>query len=112
MGRRPSRLPRLDGLPAAALVALYIAAALAPLALAAFTATVSAGPWNEAGSAAGMIGAVMLLLQLVSSGRFEALSGRVGIDVTMALQNRAARERVVVLLLSGHQILGQEHTAP
>jgi predicted ferric reductase len=99
MGRRPSRPPRLDGLPAAALVALYIAAALAPLALAAFTATVSAGPWSKAGSAAGMIGAVMLLLQLVSSGRFEALSGRVGIDVTMAFHKWAAKVMIVVILL-------------
>jgi predicted ferric reductase len=99
MGRRPSRLPRLEGLPAAALVALYVAVVAAPLALAAFTGTVTAGPWNEAGSAAGMIGAVMLLLQLVSSGRFEALSGRVGIDVTMAFHKWAAKVMIVVILL-------------
>src|SRR5262245_8477759 len=103
MGRLPSPLPRLDGLPAAVLVVLYIAAAVAPLAVSAVTGTESAGPWNEAGSAAGMIGAVMLLLQLVSSGRFETLSGRVGIDVTMAFHKRAAKVMIVVILL--HPIL-------
>ena len=44
-----------------------------------------------------MIGAVMLLLQLLSSGRFEALSGRVGIDVTMAFHKWAAPVLIVVL---------------
>jgi predicted ferric reductase len=100
------RLPRSEharGFPAPALAALYAAATVVPLTLAAVSGIEPAGPWSEAATAVGMIGAVMLLLQLVSSGRFEMLSGRIGIDVTMAFHKWAARVMVVLILL--HPIL-------
>jgi predicted ferric reductase len=93
----PSR--RSKGLPPLLLAVLYVAVAAVPLALAGFSGIESAGAWTEAAAAAGMIGAVMLTLQLVSSGRFEALSGRIGIDVTMAFHKWAARVLVALVLL-------------
>lgn len=51
-------------------------------------------------AAAGTVAAAMILLQMVSSGRFEAISGRIGIDVTMAFHKWAAP--VALLLVIGH----------
>lgn len=84
---------------AVALASLYVCALLAPLLLAALAGVESAGSWSETATALGMVGAVMLLLQLVSSGRFEALSGRIGIDLTMAFHKWAARLMILVILL-------------
>ena len=93
------RSPRAKGLPGPVLGLLYAAAAVSPLLLAMLSGNEPADVWSEAATATGMIGAVMLFLQLVSSGRFEALSGRIGIDVTMAFHKWFARVMVVVLLL-------------
>jgi predicted ferric reductase len=81
----------------------YVSLALAPLILAAFSGPEPAGFWTEAASAAGMTGAVMMLLQLVSSGRFERLSGRIGIDATMSFHKWAAP--LAVLFLFFHPLL-------
>jgi predicted ferric reductase len=67
--------------------------------LAALSGVEPAGLWTEAASATGMVGAVMMLLQLVSSGRFEWLSGRIGIDTTMGFHKWAAPVTVRLLLL-------------
>lgn len=52
------------------------------------------------GAASGMVAAAMILLQMISSGRFEAISGRIGIDVTMAFHKWAAP--VALLFAIGH----------
>ncbi len=91
------------GLPAAALIVLYVAALVTPLALASATGISLASPWSEAATAFGIVAGVMLALQFVSSGRFESLSGRIGIDVTMAFHKWAARLLLVAVLL--HVIL-------
>jgi len=94
-GRRP-------GLPVLVLAGGYFLLSAIPLALAAL-AEEPVGLWTELASAFGMVAAVMLFLQLVSSGRFEFLSGRVGIDVTMAFHKWMAR--LLVVLVVAHPLL-------
>lgn len=86
-------------LPPAAVALIYAALVLAPLALAALAAE-RAGPiLRELGIGAGLAGLSLLLLQFLSSGRFERLSGRVGIDATMRLHQLAARSILALALL-------------
>lgn len=99
----PARRP---GLPAPLLVAATLGLILLPLILAATGGIPPADALAEGAAAAGMAGAVVLCLQVVSSGRFETLSGRVGIDVTMAFHKWFGPVAVVlalahVLLLAG-----------
>jgi predicted ferric reductase len=95
---RPLR-SRAIGLAGPLLAILYIAALDAPLGLAAFGGIESAGMWSETATGFGLIAGVMLMLQLVTSGRFETLSGRIGIDVTIAFHKWAARSLVIVVVL-------------
>ena len=88
---------RRPGFPAAILAAGYFALAAIPLALAAW-AELPVDAWTELASAFGMVAAVMLVLQLVSSGRFEFLSGRIGIDITMAFHKWMARLLLVLVV--------------
>ncbi len=92
--------------PAApALAVLYSVILAAPLAIAWASGINPLDSWGEATSATGLVGATMLMLQFVTSGRYEALSGRVGIDVTMAFHKWAARILLVVVIL--HPLLFQ-----
>ena len=77
-------------LPGWALVALYAGLVALPLALAALSDVPPGNRWAEAAAGAGIAGAVMMLLQLVSSGRFRLLSERIGIDTTMGFHRWAA----------------------
>ncbi|MFZ2103233.1 MAG: ferredoxin reductase family protein [Oricola sp.] len=99
--KRNSKTRARPALAAPLLAAGYFALAVIPLALAA-VAEEPAGFWTETASALGMVAAVLLLLQLVSSGRFEFLSGRIGIDVTMAFHKWMAR--LLVVLVVAHPI--------
>ncbi|MEQ8193772.1 MAG: ferric reductase-like transmembrane domain-containing protein [Rhodospirillales bacterium] len=94
---------RRRGLPAAAIVLGYLGIVLLPLALALFTGRVGRGFLKDLGHAFGMIAYAMMLAQFMLIGRFEALSGRVGIDVLMRFHQLAARTLVVFILL--HPIL-------
>ena len=93
--RRATRL----GLPGGIVAVLYVAVLLLPLGLAVLTGIDPAGPWGEAGAATGMVAAVALMLQFVTSGRFETLAGGVGIDVTMAFHKWTARMLVLAVIL-------------
>lgn len=73
-----------------ALALAYALAVALPLALAALDGIPPEDAWTEAATGAGIAGAVMLMLQMVSSGRFRSLSGRIGIDVTMGFHRWAA----------------------
>ena len=95
----PSPATRRRGLSAPWLAVLYLAALAVPLALVLATGVRLDSPWSEAATAFGMVGAVMLALQFVTSGRFESLSGRIGIDVTMAFHKWAARLLLAAILL-------------
>lgn len=95
--------PKMVGLPKGALVLLYPGLAALPLALAWASGLPPADPWAESAAAAGMVGMVMMVLQIGSSGRFRHLSGRIGIDVTMAFHKWAAP--AALLLLLAHPLL-------
>jgi predicted ferric reductase len=93
---RPAAAP---GLPPRLLALLYPAAVLLPVLAAAVLGTV---PWTfaaELGSAAGLAAAAMLLLQFATSGRFETVAGRAGLDVTMGFHRIAGIAAALVLLL-------------
>lgn len=97
---RDRRIPvsRRQGLPRWALVALYLGFAALPLFLSATGDIPPAGPIAEGAAAAGMVGMVMMVTQLGSSGRVPFLSGRIGIDVTMAFHKWAAPAALVLLV--------------
>ena len=79
--RARAQAPR--GLRPALLLGFYVALGLAPLALAALQGLPARNPWRELSSGLAMVGFAMMLLQFLLSGRFERVSGRTGIDVTM-----------------------------
>ena len=101
MGSRSNPGRRL-GFPALALAGGYFILAAIPLGLAAWSGNFLK-PWAEVATAIGMVAAVMMFLQLVSSGRFEFLSGRMGIDITMAFHKWMAR--LLVVLAIAHPLI-------
>ncbi|HSP25964.1 MAG TPA: ferric reductase-like transmembrane domain-containing protein, partial [Saliniramus sp.] len=90
---------QLTGLPASLAAGLYIALALAPLALAIAFGVAADRPWAEAASGLGMVALAMLGLQFFTSGRFRTLSGRIGIDRTIAFHAWAARALLAAVIL-------------
>ncbi|MGI1662267.1 ferredoxin reductase family protein [Palleronia sp. KMU-117] len=86
--RPHSRRPTAIGAPW--LGAIYVAVVLLPLVAALSGGSGHGLPLMRLSAAAGTAGAAMVLLQMLSSGRFERLSGGVGIDVTMAFHKWAA----------------------
>ena len=76
-----NRLPA--GLPPMALFASYGLICLLPIILAALQGHTTRNIFRELSSGLVMVGYVMTLLQFVLSGRFEWISGRIGIDRTM-----------------------------
>jgi predicted ferric reductase len=99
----PDHLPQVTGLHPAALLVLYGALALAPLALAAWSGPRENDFLAELGIGAALVAYAMLLLQFISSGRFERLSGRVGIDRSMRFHQLGAR--VAALLVIAHPLI-------
>jgi predicted ferric reductase len=90
-------------MPPAALITGYLALTVLPLVLAVAFAERLPGPLRAGGIALGLIGFAMLLLQFVSSGRFEALSSKIGINHTMRFHQLAAR--MLLLFLIVHPLL-------
>ncbi len=89
--------PKRRGLPPLFLAVCYAGLVALPMLPSLLSGT---GHWQGAmrlATGAGIAAAVMLLLQMVTSGRFEAISGRIGIDITMAFHKWAAP---VALLLA------------
>ncbi|MFC2967697.1 ferric reductase-like transmembrane domain-containing protein [Acidimangrovimonas pyrenivorans] len=90
---------RRRGLPGPLLALLYVLIVILPIGLAAaMTGGKGADAWVRACAAAGLAAGAMILLQMVSSGRFERLSGRIGIDVTMGFHKWAAPLALVLAL--------------
>jgi predicted ferric reductase len=87
------------GIHPAALLVLYGGVALAPLAIAALTDPRENDFLAELGIGLGLMAYAMLLMQFVSSGRFEQLSGRVGIDRMMRFHQLTARLLAVLVIL-------------
>jgi len=86
-------------MPPALLVALYAILGLLPVAIAAAQGASGSGLARELAAGTGLVALAMLLLQFISSGRYEWLSGRAGIDHTMRFHQLAARGLTVLVLL-------------
>jgi predicted ferric reductase len=103
---KDGRSTRPFRLSATALAVVYSLMLALPLALAWRTGIAPATSlWREAVSVTGLVGCMMLLLQFLTSGRYETLSGGVGIDVTMGFHKWAARLLLVIVIL--HPLLLQ-----
>jgi predicted ferric reductase len=83
-------LAKLPGLPGKTLATLYVAAATLPMLAVLMGGTERASPLTEFGTALALTAAALLFLQFLSSGRYESISGRVGIDRTMGFHRIAA----------------------
>lgn len=81
------------------LAALYLVICLLPLLLALGRIVSRLDAWERAAAALGMVALVAMAIQFVTSGRFEAVSGRLGIDKIMAFHKIAAWWVLIALLL-------------
>ncbi|UCH49748.1 MAG: ferric reductase-like transmembrane domain-containing protein [Betaproteobacteria bacterium] len=81
------------------LIILYFALALAPLLLATGLIEGVGNPARLLATALGLLAFAMLLLQFVSSGRFEILYSKVGINRTMRFHQLTGRVAVLLVLL-------------
>ncbi|MDD7971770.1 ferredoxin reductase family protein [Roseinatronobacter alkalisoli] len=77
----------------------YVLAATLPLALALTQKTAPASGWEYAAAAMGMIALLGMAVQFVTSGRFENLSGRLGIDKIMGFHKLAASWLALAVVL-------------
>ena len=95
-GPQTSQKRRLSG---PALSALYLVICLLPLLLALGRSVANLDAWEKAAAALGMVALVAMAIQFVTSGRFEAVSGKLGIDKIMAFHKIAASWVLIALLL-------------
>lgn len=89
-------LPRL---PAPALAGVYLLLCLSPLVLAGFAQAAPLDGWEAFGAGLGVSGLAAMVVQLLTSGRFRVVSGKMGIDRIMAFHKIAALAVLVALLL-------------
>ncbi len=94
--------PRV-ALPAGLAALAFLAAALLPLLLAMASGEEPGGWHEEAGIGLGLVGLSLLLLQFAHAGRWNLVSGRAGIDVTMRFHRAAAILLLLLVLL--HPVL-------
>lgn len=92
----PTPLIRLSG---PALAAVYIIAALLPLLLARAQSVAAMDRVEYAAAALGMVALWGMAVQFVTSGRFESISGKLGIDKIMAFHKLAALWLALALVL-------------
>lgn len=86
-------------MPGPALAAAYMVFCLTPLALAMAQTTAPFDPWEMAAAALGLAGLAAMAVQFVTSGRFQIVSGHLGIDKIMAFHKVAARWVLLALLM-------------
>lgn len=84
---------------ASILVALYLLVTLLPLGLAWAGARPPRSFADEIASGAGMLAFSIILAEFLLSGRFRAISGRIGMDVTMRLHQLFARTALALALI-------------
>ncbi|RBI87457.1 iron reductase [Rhodosalinus halophilus] len=94
-GRRGARIR----ISAAWLAALYPGVCLAPLALSFLRPVAPAHAWELAAAGLGIAALAAMAVQFVTSGRFEAFTGALGIDRIMAFHKVAAWWVLLALLL-------------
>ena len=87
------------GLPGPVLAWLYAGLAALPMLIAYATGIEASRPLSEFATALGLTTAALLHLQFLSSGRYEKLSGRIGIDRTMGFHRVAAGTLLVFAIL-------------
>lgn len=81
------------------LLLVYLAVAVVPLVLGALQERPPRPVWDEIASGLAMTAFVVLLVEFVLSGRFRAISGRIGMDVTMRFHQLVARTALVFVLV-------------
>lgn len=86
-------------MPAALLVALYLAAALLPLGLAWAQGLDPRSPWDELATGLGMVALAMILIEFLQLGRFRIITARVGSDVVMRAHQFLARAALAFVIL-------------
>jgi predicted ferric reductase len=89
--------PSGRGLSGRGLAAAYLVAVVAPVLAAAGGGAI--GPGAAIVTLSGLAGLAMLLAQFVTSGRFEWVSGRIGLDVTMGFHRIAGVAVLVAVLI-------------
>lgn len=97
----PALLPLPDQsfrMPGPVLALAYLGLCLLPLALALGASVARPDVWERAAAALGMVALVAMAIQFVTSGRFEAVSGRLGIDKIMAFHKIAAWWVLIALI--------------
>lgn len=94
--RNRGQRPRLS---ATTVAILYPLVCLAPLALAGFVDVAPPAPWEILAAGLGLVGLAAIAVQFVTSGRFEIVSGRLGIDRVMAFHKTAAWWALLGLLV-------------
>lgn len=77
---------------------MYLGICLLPLALALWVDVARQDAWERAAAALGMVALVAMAIQFVTSGRFETVSGRLGIDKIMAFHKIAAWWVLIALI--------------
>ncbi|MBL8199048.1 MAG: ferric reductase-like transmembrane domain-containing protein [Chromatiales bacterium] len=87
------------GLPGAVLASLYVGLASLPMLVGHLSGIEPLRPLGEFATALGLTTAALLHLQFLSSGRYEQLSGRIGIDRTMGFHRLAAGTLLVFAIL-------------
>lgn len=81
------------------LLLVYLAVAIIPLLLAYLQGRPPRPFWDEVASGLAMIAFAILLVEFVLSGRFRAISARMGMDVTMRFHQLVARTVLVFALV-------------
>ncbi|MDR9428446.1 MAG: ferredoxin reductase family protein [Salibaculum sp.] len=104
-GQPTAHAPPQDGagqgprLPVGVVAALYLVVCLVPLVLALMRDVAPTVTWEIAAAGLGLIGLAAMAVQFVTSGRFQLISGRLGIDRVMAFHKTAAWWVLGALLL-------------
>ncbi|MCT4371845.1 ferric reductase-like transmembrane domain-containing protein [Yangia mangrovi] len=102
----PPTPPKRRGLPPLVLALCYAALISLPLLPALLTGQGHGQAAMRLATGAGVAAAAMILLQMITSGRFEAISGRIGIDITMAFHKWAAPVALLLALVHVLAVIG------
>lgn len=86
-------------LPGPALAGVYLVLCLVPLLLALNQNAAPLDLWERAAAGLGMVALVAMAIQFLTSGRFEVVSGQLGIDRIMAFHKIAASWVLIALIL-------------
>lgn len=81
------------------LISIYLFVALLPLGLSWLGTRPPRSVWDELASGAGMLAFAIILVEFLLSGRFRAVSKRIGMDVTMRFHQLLARSALVLALI-------------